>query len=90
MRVMDFRTQGRRCGESGLPNAEGAKVRQKSQKDIHEGFRFFCVFCVAFAPSAFGCWFFPKSELARYNGKSAFFSVRSTKEDLLWRMPLIL
>jgi hypothetical protein len=38
----------------GQPNAEGAEISQKKQpkiplKDI------FCVFCVAFANSAFGC-----------------------------------
>jgi hypothetical protein len=38
----------------GLPNAEIAKVTQKSQKISLKGI-FGCFFCEASAPSAFGC-----------------------------------
>ncbi len=42
--------------KNGQPNAEVAKVTQKSQKKPEEiSMDFFCDFCEIFATSAFGC-----------------------------------
>jgi len=42
--------------KNGQPNAEGAEMSQRAQKDSQKSFGFlFCDLCVSFAPSAFGC-----------------------------------
>lgn len=42
--------------EYGHPYAEGAKGAQRTQKKPLKMISgFFCVFCVIFAPSAYGC-----------------------------------